>query len=96
MWQSCVEIEDYSIAYLLIQSAVSLRRNSLVDQVGFLGLTYTFVTVSPSNVQNIYANPAQKKYEYSSRDKKILPLLRKCYVIITDLAISLVFITFWE
>ena len=39
------------------------RRNSLVNQVEFLGLVHTFAVVSPSNVQ-----PAQKRYGCSSRD----------------------------
>ena len=37
------------------------RRNSLVNQVEFLGLAHAFATLSPSNVQNIHAKPTQKK-----------------------------------
>ena len=44
-----------------------------MNQLEFLGLAHTFATVSPSNVQNIYiffAKPAQKRYGFSSGDKK--------------------------
>ena len=36
-----------------------MRRNGLVNQVKFLGLAYTFTTVSPSNIQTIYTKPVQ-------------------------------------
>ena len=37
------------------------RGNGLVNQVKFLGLVHTVVTVSSSNVEKFYAKPAQKK-----------------------------------
>ena len=37
------------------------RRNSLVNQVELLGLVHTFVTVSPSNVQNVLCQTCSKK-----------------------------------
>ena len=39
-------------------------------EIELLGLAQTFATVSRSNVQNFNAKPAQKRYGYSSRDKK--------------------------
>ena len=39
------------------------RRNGLVNQVEFLGLAHTFVTVSPSNVQNILRHTCSKKIQ---------------------------------
>ena len=50
-----------------------MKRNSLVNQVKYLGLAHTFVAVSPSNDENIFKT-AQKQYGYSSKDKKILLL----------------------
>ena len=44
------------------------RRNSLVNQVEFLGLAQTFATVSPSNVQN-FLHQTHSKKRYSSRFK---------------------------
>ena len=58
------------------------RRNGLVNQVEFLWLAHTFVTVSPSNVQNILCQPHSKRYGYLSRGEK-------CYIKITNLTISL-------
>ena len=60
------------------------RRNSMMNQG--LGLAQTFATVLRSNVENINAKPAQKRYGYSSRDK--------WYVINTDAAISLLLTAF--
>ena len=48
-----------------------------MNQVEFLGLAQTFATVSRSNVQNFNAKPAQKRYGYSSRDKKIFIVVRE-------------------
>ena len=51
-------------------------RNCLVNQVEFLGLVHTFETMSPNNVQK-YAKPTQKRYGYSSRDRKIFTIVRE-------------------
>ena len=40
-----------------------------MNQVEFLGIAHTFVTVQPSNVQNILHQACSKKYGYSSSDK---------------------------
>ena len=65
-----------------------------MNQIEFLGLAHTFATMSPSNTQNILCQTHSKKY--LSSDIKILLFEGKCYVIITDLAISLVLTTFGE
>ena len=61
------------------------KRNCLVNQVEFLELAHTFVTVTFNT-----PNPLNG---YLSRDKKMFTV--KCYEIITDLTISLVLTTFW-
>ena len=55
----------YWLPSLVPTSHPLMRRNGLVSQVEFLGLTHTLVTVSPCNV---YPEPAQNRYGYSSRD----------------------------
>ena len=57
-----------------------------MNRVEFLGLELTFTTVSPSNVQNILCQTLE-----------IFTVVREeCYVIITNLTISLALITFGE
>ena len=53
------------------------RRNGLANQVEFLGLAYTFTTMSPNNDQDILCQTHSKK-GYLSSAKKILLLERKC------------------
>ena len=72
------------------------RRNGLVNQVISWGSGHVFATVSPiATFKSFYAKPAQKKCGHSSRDKIFL-LVKECYIIITDLTISLVLTTFGE
>ena len=49
-----------------------MRRNGLVNQVEFLGLVYTFATVSPSNIQNILRQTCKNRYGYLSRDNNVV------------------------
>ena len=61
------------------------RRNGLVNQVELLGLAGSLAT---GNLATFCGKHAQKKYGYSNGDEYILLLF---YVIISDLAISMVF-----
>ena len=55
--QECIQpppLPHYMFCVSLVSRPHLLtRRNGLVNQVKFLGLAHTFVTVSPSNVQNL-------------------------------------------
>ena len=77
------DLSAYSPVSLVYRSHPLMRRNSLVNQVEFLGLVNNFVTVSPSNIQSILCQTVSpsniqsilcqthsKRYGYSSRDKK--------------------------
>ena len=63
-----------------------------MNQVKSLELVHGFVTVLPSNVQNILRqSPAQNRYIFDTLENYCV---RKYCVIITNLAISLVLTTF--
>ena len=64
------------------------KRNSLVNQVKFLGLVHTFATVSPSNVQNFFPPNLLKNRTDTQVEITKSTVVRE--MLITDPAISLV------
>ena len=71
----------------------------IVNQVKFLGLAQTFLTVSPSNIQDIYTKPTQNGTDARVELKEFTVVREVLYtfdIIITDLTISLVLTSFGE